>query len=82
MKSFEIRIFSGPFFPEFALNTEIFSVNLPIQSEYRKTRARKNSLFGHFSCSEFHEQIKIIMGVALKTVQNQGSHNWFLNINA
>ena len=31
--------------------TEI-SVILRIQSEYRKTRTRKNSVFGHFSCSD------------------------------
>ena len=31
------------------LNTEIHSVNLRIQSEYRKIRTRKNAVFGHFS---------------------------------
>ena len=31
------------------LNTEIHSVNLRIQSEYRETRTRKNAVFGHFS---------------------------------
>ena len=30
----------------------VFSVKLRIQSEYRKIRARKNSVFGHFSRSE------------------------------
>ena len=34
-------VFSGPYFPVFALNTEIYSVNLRIQSEYKKIRARK-----------------------------------------
>ena len=28
---------------------EIYEVNLRIQSEYRKIRTRKNSVFGHFS---------------------------------
>ena len=28
---------------------EIYSANLPIQSEYRKIRTRINSIFGHFS---------------------------------
>ena len=44
--------FSGPYFPVFRLNTEIYSVNLRIQSKYRKIRTRKKSVFGHFSRSE------------------------------
>ena len=43
--------FSGPYFPAFGLNTEIYSVNLRIESEYRKMQTRKNSVFGHFSRS-------------------------------
>ena len=42
--------FSGAYFPVLGLNTEIYSVNLRIHSEYRKTQTRKNSVFGHFSC--------------------------------
>ena len=45
-------VFSGPYFPVFGLNTEIYRVNLRIQSEYRKIRIRKNSVFGHFSRSD------------------------------
>ena len=45
-------VISGPYFPVFELNTEIYSVNLRIQSEYRKIRIRKNSVFGHFSRSD------------------------------
>ena len=44
-------VFSGPYFLVFGLNTEIYGVNLRIQSEYRKIRTRKNSVFGHFSRS-------------------------------
>ena len=33
------------------LNTEIYGVNLGIQSEYRKIRTRKNSVFAHFARS-------------------------------
>ena len=44
-------VFTGPCFPVFGLNTEIYGVNLRIQSEYRKIRTRKNSVFGHFSRS-------------------------------
>ena len=51
VKSVQIRIFSDPYFSAFGLNTEIYSVNLRIQSQCGKIRARKKSLFGHFSCS-------------------------------
>ena len=44
-------VFSGPYFPVFGLNIEIYGVNLRIQSEYRKIRIRKNFVFGHFSRS-------------------------------
>ena len=44
-------VFSGPYFPVFGLNTEIYSVNFRIQSKYRKIRTKKNSIFGHFSRS-------------------------------
>ena len=43
------EFFSDPYFPVFGLNTEIHNANLRIQSEYRKIRTRKNSVFGHFS---------------------------------
>ena len=46
-------VFSGLYFPVFGLNTEIYSVNLRIQSEYRKIRTRNNSVFGHFSRSAY-----------------------------
>ena len=39
----EVRIpdISGPYFPAFGLHTEIYSVNLRIQSEYGKIWTRK-----------------------------------------
>ena len=37
--------FSGPYFPVFGQNTEIYGVDLGILSEYRKIRTRKNSVF-------------------------------------
>ena len=43
------RVFSGPYFPVFGLNTEIYGVNLRIQSKYGKKWTRKNSGLGHFS---------------------------------
>ena len=45
-------LFSGPYFPAFGLNMEIYSVNLPIQSIYGRIRTRKNSVFGQLSRSE------------------------------
>ena len=41
VKSVQIRSFSGSYFPVFRLNMEIHSVNLRIQSEYRKIRTCK-----------------------------------------
>ena len=35
------------------MERSIYSLNLRIQSEYRKIRIRNTSEFGHFSCSEF-----------------------------
>ena len=38
-------VISGPYFPIFGLNTEIYGVNLRIQSESRKIRTRNNSVY-------------------------------------
>ena len=46
--------FSGPYFLVLGLNMEIYIVNLRIQSQCRKKRTRKNSVFGHFSRSDIH----------------------------
>ena len=44
-------VFSGRHFPVSVVNTEIYLVNLCIQSKYRKIRTRKSSVFGLFSRS-------------------------------
>ena len=44
-------VISGPYFTVFGLNTEIYFINLRIQSKYRKIWTRNNSVFGHFSRS-------------------------------
>ena len=49
---------SGPYFPTFGLNTEIYSLNLPIPSKCGKIRSRKNSDFGRFSHSDVTKSIK------------------------
>ena len=41
LKSVRIPSFSGPHFPTFGLNTEIYFVNLRIQTECGKIRTRK-----------------------------------------
>ena len=46
------EVFSGPYFPVPGLNTEIYGVNLRIQSEFEKIQNRKNSVFGDFSGSD------------------------------
>ena len=51
-------VFSGLYFPVFGLNME---KSLRIQSEWRKIRTRKNSVFGHFSRSVY--QIILDFGV-------------------
>ena len=56
------RVFSGPYFPAFGLNTEIYLVNLRIQSKCGKIRTRKNSPFGHFSRSA---RLKVSLGHCL-----------------
>ena len=44
-------VFFGPYFPAFRLNTEIYGIDLRIQSEYREVRTRKMSVFGLYSRS-------------------------------
>ena len=41
-------VFCGPYYPVFGLNTEIYPVNLCIQSKYGKVWTRKKSAFGFF----------------------------------
>ena len=47
-----VKTFFCPYFPVFGLNTDIYSVNLRIQSKCGKIRTRKSSVFGHFSRSQ------------------------------
>ena len=51
-------VISGPHFPVLGLNTQIYTVNLRIQSVYKKIRTRGNSAFGHFSRSDWLHQKK------------------------
>ena len=45
-------IFSGPYSPTFGQKTEIYKVNLCIQSECGKIQTIETSVFGHFSRSD------------------------------
>ena len=49
-----------PFFPAFRLSTEIYSVNVQIQSEYKKIEAMNNFAFKHFSRSIFSIFLRIV----------------------
>ena len=50
--SWKYGFFSGLYFPAFGRNTERYGVSLRIQSESGKIRIRRNSVFGHFPCSD------------------------------
>ena len=52
-------IISVPYFPVLDWNTEIYGVNLCIQSKYRKIRTRKYSVFGYFLDSFIIRQCKL-----------------------
>ena len=63
-------VISSPYFPLFGLNTEIYFVNLRIQSQYREIRARNNSVFGHFSRSD-------MVNINVKIYVNDNAYNLF-----
>ena len=50
-KASKYGVISGPYFPVLGMNVDIYSLNIRIQSECKKIRTRKNSVFGHFSRS-------------------------------
>ena len=54
-----MEFLSGPYFPVFGLDAEIYEVSLRILFKYRKIRTRKNSVFGHFSRSAYDQYTNI-----------------------
>ena len=50
-------VFSGLYFLAFGLNTEIYGINLRIQSECEKILNRKTSVFRHFLRSVYGDRI-------------------------
>ena len=47
LKVSKYGVLSGPYFPVFRLNTDIYRINLRIQSEYMKMHTRKTFTFGY-----------------------------------
>ena len=78
-------VFSGPYFPEFELNTERYSVSLHTQSVCGKIQTRKNSVFEHFSGSvrevkEFkrsYNENKETIGVQVSFMRNRNNFPGF-----
>ena len=60
VKIFCIRSFSGPYFPAFGLNTDIYKINLHIGSECGKMRTRKtpNTDFFYAVCMYWQNTLK------------------------
>ena len=62
VKSVEIRSFFWSVFSCIRTEYGVYSVNLRIQSKYRKIRTRKISVFGHFSrCEIILEKVFQVM---------------------
>ena len=57
-------VISGPYFPVFGLNAEVYSVNLRTQYEYRNIRNRNNSVFRYFSPSARYKLLSVISMLA------------------
>ena len=72
VKRVRIRSFSGQYFPTFGLNTEIYSINLCIQSKWEKIRTRKVP-----NTATFHAVIVILVNF---TVQKVARFMWFVVI--
>ena len=70
---FKYGVISGSYFSVFGLNTEIYGVNLRIQSEYRKIGTRNNSVFGHFLRSEIDSRCKIFVNCVNCKLYNNDS---------
>ena len=60
-------VFSGPYFPAFRLNTEIYGENLRIQSQYRTIGNRKSSVFGY---SHAMKETKTVKDRILRDIKN------------
>ena len=66
--SVEIFIFSGPYFPVFVLNMEIYSVNLRIKFEYGKYRTEKTPYLNTFHA---------VLDICLEVIDGRSYKNIF-----
>ena len=79
VKSVRIRKISGPYFPAFGLDTEIYRVNFCFQSKYGKIRTRKTpnaeafyavkSIWQYETLQYFHKKNNIYELFAIKTCE-------------
>ena len=73
-------VFSGPYFPVLRLNMDVYSVNLRIQTKYRKIRTRKKSVFGHFSRSEPSPAGNYIFEVNIRNTRARFFHSFLFDV--
>ena len=74
-------VFSGPYFPVFELNTEIYNVNLRIQFEYGEIRPEKTPYVETFHAvqgSVLRAMSFIVVLEALSSELRSGSRNELL----
>ena len=86
VKNVQMQSFSGPCFPAFGLNTDIYSVNLRIQSKYGKIRTRKILYLDNFyavplsvTCQWFDLDSKGYMTIG-KNFRNLGPAKSFFSL--
>ena len=57
VKNVHFQSFSGPYFPAVRLNTDIYSVNLHIQSGCRKIRTKKTPIMDTFRAVQLYSNM-------------------------
>ena len=66
-------VFSGPYFPVFGINTEIYEVNLCIQSKYGKIRTRRKPYLNTFyAVCLFFSDVMVIHSLSVKMRKRNG----------
>ena len=66
-------VFSGPYFPVFGLNTEIYTVNLRIQSKYRKYGPEKTPYLDTFHTVSVFVKASTLRSIFKKTIGRDNS---------
>ena len=70
-------VFSGPYFPVFGLNTEIYSVKFRIKSAYRKIRTEKNTYLHTFHTVKSCGKSQLILDL---TEKEYNKHDYIIII--